>query len=240
MKISGYTELFTPSFASQADPKSRYRRLQRFFREVVFDYDAIARLIMAMFDLHDQSYYLTLDRTNWQCTQKGIKGEKNLNILTLGIVYKGTAIPVYWLVLNKRGNSSQRERIALLQRFIRQFGRSGIPDGSGMNREIHVPFCERLRGKFPQSTHHENNNTLKTKGYHFEHNFGHGQQFLSSLLATLILLAYLVHMLLDLMDDKFCLLRQTLPSRKRVFDDMKALTTYFCFDSWEHLLDFML
>lgn len=86
----------------------------------------------------------------------------------------------------------------------------------------------------------ENNNTLKTKGYHFEHNFGHGKQFLSSLLATLILLAYLLHTLLDLMDDKFCLLRQKLPSRRRLFDDMKALTTYFCFDSWEHLLDFML
>lgn len=86
----------------------------------------------------------------------------------------------------------------------------------------------------------ENNNTLKTKGYHFEHNFGHGKQFLSSLLATLILLAYLLHTLLDLMDDKFCLLRQKLPSRRRLFDDMKALTTYFCFDSWEHLLNFML
>lgn len=86
----------------------------------------------------------------------------------------------------------------------------------------------------------ENNNTLKTKGYRFEHNFGHGQRFLSSLLATLILLAHLLHTLLELMDDKFCLLRQKLPSRKRLFDDMKALTTYLCFDSWEHLLDFML
>jgi hypothetical protein len=36
----------------------------------------------------------------------------------------------------------------------------------------------------------ENNNTLKTKGYHFEHNYGHGQQHLSAVLATLILLAY--------------------------------------------------
>jgi len=86
----------------------------------------------------------------------------------------------------------------------------------------------------------ENNNTLKTKGYRFEHNFGHGEQYLSSLLATLILLAYLLHTLLDLMDDRFCLLRQKLPSRKRLFDDMKALTTYLCFDSWERLLDFML
>ncbi len=86
----------------------------------------------------------------------------------------------------------------------------------------------------------ENNNTLKTKGYHFEHNFGHGEYFLSSVLATLILLAFLLHTLLDLMDDTFCLLRQKLPSRRRLFDDMKALTTYFCFDNWEHLLNFML
>ena len=35
----------------------------------------------------------------------------------------------------------------------------------------------------------ENNNTLNTKGYHFEHNFGHGKQFLSSQLSTMILLA---------------------------------------------------
>ena len=68
------------TFASQADLKSRYRRLQRFFRSVVFEYDATARLIMELFDLHDQPYYMTLDRTNWTW------GEKNLNILTLNIV----------------------------------------------------------------------------------------------------------------------------------------------------------
>jgi hypothetical protein len=108
------------AYESQASVKSRYRRLQRFFREVVFDYDALAGLIMQLFDFHGQSYYLTLDRTNWQW------GEKSLNILTLGIAYKGTAIPIYWLILNKRGNSNQRERIALLQRFIKQFGRKNI------------------------------------------------------------------------------------------------------------------
>lgn len=43
----------------------------------------------------------------------------------------------------------------------------------------------------------ENNNTLKTKGYHFEHNFGHGKQHLSNLFATMILLAFLVHTTLD-------------------------------------------
>jgi hypothetical protein len=48
----------------------------------------------------------------------------------------------------------------------------------------------------------ENNNTLKTKGYHFDHNFGHGKQFLANLFATLILLAFLVHTALDWMDTR--------------------------------------
>ena len=37
----------------------------------------------------------------------------------------------------------------------------------------------------------ENNNTLKTKGYHLEHNFGHGKKYLSSLLAAMNILAFL-------------------------------------------------
>ncbi len=81
---------------------------------------------------------------------------------------------------------------------------------------------------------------LEIKRYHFEHNFAHGEYCLYFLLATLILLAYMCHTLLDLMDDMLCLLLQKLPSRRRLFDYMKALTTYFCFDSWQHLLNFML
>ena len=39
----------------------------------------------------------------------------------------------------------------------------------------------------------ENNNTLKTKGYHLEHNFGHGKKHLASLLAAMNILAFLYH-----------------------------------------------
>ena len=28
-----------------------------------------------------------------------------------------------------------------------------LSDGSGMSREVHVPFCERLQGRFLRSTH---------------------------------------------------------------------------------------
>jgi hypothetical protein len=50
----------------------------------------------------------------------------NINILVLALVYKGAAIPIYWLVLNKKGNSDTRERIALMKRFIKQFGKENI------------------------------------------------------------------------------------------------------------------
>ncbi len=80
----------------------------------------------------------------------------------------------------------------------------------------------------------------KTKGDHFEHNDGQGHPHLASLLATFIILAYLLHPMLEGMDDQVRLLRQKLPSCQRPFNDMRALTSYRCFDSWENLIDFML
>lgn len=84
------------------------------------------------------------------------------------------------------------------------------------------------------------NNTLKTKGYHFEHNFGHGKKHLSSLLATLNLLAFLLHTVQEMTSHKYRLLRASLPTRQTFFDDIRALTRYLCFESFEALLDFML
>jgi hypothetical protein len=86
----------------------------------------------------------------------------------------------------------------------------------------------------------EGNNTLKTKGYHFEHNFGHGQQHLAAFLLTLILLAFLCHTLLDLLNAPYQLLRQALAARRTFFDDLRALTRYWVFDSWEQLFEFMI
>jgi hypothetical protein len=56
---------------------------------------------------------------------------------------------------------------------------------------------------------------------------------------TLNLLAFLFHTVLDLMDSKYQQIRQELPSRKTFFDDIRALTRYICFDSWEAMLNFM-
>jgi len=86
----------------------------------------------------------------------------------------------------------------------------------------------------------ENNNVLKNRGYHLEHNFGHGKKHLSSFLLTLNLLAFLFHVVLALVDEKYLLLRKTLSARQTFFNDIRALTRYILFESWEHLLDFMI
>lgn len=85
-----------------------------------------------------------------------------------------------------------------------------------------------------------NNNTLKTKGYHLEHNFGHGETHLSSVLTALNILAFLLHSYLDLADEKYAAVRAALPSRKTFFEHLQALTTYLYFPSWTELLDFMM
>jgi len=46
-------------------------------------------------------------------------------------------------------------------------------------------------------------NVLKNQGYNLEHNYGHGKQFLSSLLATMMLLAFLIDQLTQTLDKTF-------------------------------------
>ena len=86
----------------------------------------------------------------------------------------------------------------------------------------------------------ESNNVLKTKGYHLEHNFGHGKKYLSSLLATMNLLAFGLHTLLELTDESYRLIRGAVGARRKFFQHLEALTTYLYFETWERLMDFMM
>jgi len=54
------------------------------------------------------------------------------------------------------------------------------------------------------------------------------------------LLAFLCHTLLDLLNAPYQLLRQALAARRTCFDDLRALTRYWVFDSWEQLFEFMI
>ena len=98
---------------------SNYRRIQRFIAEVDLPMKWIAKLIFGLLPQKD-SLVLVIDRTNWKL------GEKNTNILMLGVSYKNVAFPLMFRMLNKRGNSHSRERIALMKDFIDWFGKDCI------------------------------------------------------------------------------------------------------------------
>jgi hypothetical protein len=101
-----------------------------------------------------------------------------------------------------------------------------------------VDIAQAGRGRW--KIENENNHVLKTKGYHLEHNFGHGQQYLSACMLSLNLLAFLFHTVLEWSDDKYALLRRVLAKRQTFFHDIQALMRYIVFDSWDHLMDFMI
>lgn len=107
-------------FSGPAKVDSHYKRLQRFFRSFEINYDDLARLLVCLVPVGNGPWRLTMDRTNWKF------GKIDLNLLVLGIVHRGIALPVCWTVLGKAGNSNTAERIALMERFLTVFGADKI------------------------------------------------------------------------------------------------------------------
>lgn len=85
----------------------------------------------------------------------------------------------------------------------------------------------------------ENNNVLKNYGYHLEHNFGHGQQYLALTLVMLNICAFLFHTVLDLCDALYRRVRTELVARRTFFNDIQALMRYLYFENWQALINFM-
>lgn len=113
-------ERLAQGFDNAVALSSNLRRIQRFFASFSLESDLVAGLLYKLIPFKGP-YRLTLDRTNWKF------GQTNINILVLGVIYKGISLPLLWTFLgNKRGNSDQEQRIALMQRFIRLFDFTSI------------------------------------------------------------------------------------------------------------------
>ncbi len=101
-------------------------------------------------------------------------------------------------------------------------------------------LAEMVRcGRAHWKVENDNNNVLKTKGYHLEHNFGHGEQYLALTLLTLNLLAFLLHTVMHLTNKIYRRIRTALGRREAFFNDLRALLRYLIFSSWAELLYFM-
>lgn len=113
VRTVNWAELAT-GFCGYAHPDSHYKRLQRFFRHYDVHQSAIAQTIVRLLAI-PEPWILSVDRTEWQF------GDTIFNILVLGVVHEGVALPLVWTLLDKRGNSNTGERIQLFREFLNTF-----------------------------------------------------------------------------------------------------------------------
>ena len=104
---------------SNAQISSCLRRIQRFFAEFSIVNDKIASVLFSLLPCKS-NLVISIDRTNWQF------GKTDINVFMLSVCYEGIAFPVLWKMLDKRGNSNYEERIELIRRFIKLFGKECI------------------------------------------------------------------------------------------------------------------
>ena len=83
-------------------------------------------------------------------------------------------------------------------------------------------------------------NTLKNQGYNFEHNYGHGEQNLSVVFATMMMLAFLVDQVQQLCCALFRAVWAKLGSKRLLWERMRALFYDYRLESMRELLEALL
>ena len=80
-------------------------------------------------------------------------------------------------------------------------------------------------------------NTLKNQGYHFEHNYGHGQKHLCTIMAYLMMLAFWVDQLQQLANGTFQAIHRELKTRVKLWDGMRSVFKMIPVNSMQNLYE---
>jgi hypothetical protein len=78
-------------------------------------------------------------------------------------------------------------------------------------------------------------NTLKNQGYHFEHNYGHGYKHLATVLAILMMLAFLVDQIQQGFDKLFQEVWQGLGTKRKLWESMRSVFQVLEFETMEQI-----
>ena len=82
-------------------------------------------------------------------------------------------------------------------------------------------------------------NTLKNRGYQFEHNFGHGYRYLSTVFAMLMVLAFLIDQTQALCCSFFKKAAAYKRTKMRLWESLRTAFDFFLIDSWQALFHFI-
>src|SRR5947209_773474 len=92
-------------------------------------------------------------------------------------------------------------------------------------------FVVMRGGRARWKIENETLNTLKNQGYHFEHNFGHGEKHLSVVFALLMMLAFLVDQVQQLCDPLFRAAWEKAGSKRQLWENMRTMFRAFALTS---------
>jgi hypothetical protein len=98
---------------------AKIAKVERLFTKQAIDYTAIGQIIIKLLGSH-KKWCIAIDRTNWQF------GKKNLNFLVASVIWGAISIPLVWILLDKKGNSSTKERIELIEQILKIMPASSI------------------------------------------------------------------------------------------------------------------
>ncbi len=106
-------ERLASSFPYPIKCESRRKKIQRFLISSSLSlsllwFPVIKKIIENQFKAGDR-LIITIDRTQW----------KNNNISMVSVIWKKRALPIYWLLLSKKGSSNFYEQVATIRPIIR-------------------------------------------------------------------------------------------------------------------------
>lgn len=96
--------------------------------------------------------------------------------------------------------------------------------------------CGRGRWKIENKTF----NTLKNQDYHFEHNYGHGKNNLSNLLATLVMIVFLIDQIQQLSNKVFKKVLALVKTKTRLWEEFRGAFRFVELHSFKQLLQILL
>ena len=100
-------------------------------------------------------------------------------------------------------------------------------------------FALMKGGRSRWKIENETFNTLKNLGYNFEHNYGHGKKYLSTILCLLMLLAFLIDQAQGMTCSLFQAVRKRAGSYRGIWENMRVLFQWLLIPSWEWFYQFM-
>lgn len=96
-------------------------------------------------------------------------------------------------------------------------------------------FALMKGGRARWKIENETFNTLKNLGYNFEHNYGHGKKYLSTILCLLMLLAFLIDQVQGIACSLFKAVKKRAAAYRNIWENIRVFLQFMPIPSWEWL-----